>query len=291
MVSIITVNYNGANDTCEMIESFRKHETYTDYEIIVVDNGSSNPAEGQHIKTRCPEALVIQSTNTGFAGGNNIGIRQAKGDYIFCLNNDTIIKAPILEALVARLQKKRIGAVSPMIRFSYPPYDIQYYGDNRMTPITLRKTTPPYDAAHQEQYSLSHRTEVVHGAAMMLRRDVIDQIGLMYEGYFLFYEEFDWSYLLAEHGYDIWYEPKAVVYHKEGQTIGRITPMRRRYLSRSRIIFARRHLPGLNKLLSCTYLLSIVLTRDIINYIYRGRLDLALAAFKGSWSGIWYSIK
>ena len=286
MVSIITVNYNGANDTCEMIESFRKHETYTDYEIIVVDNGSSNPAEVPNIKARCPEAMVIQSTNTGFAGGNNTGIRQAHGDYIFCLNNDTIIKAPILEPLVARLQEGRTGAVSPMIRFSYPPYDIQYYGDNRMTPITLRKTTPPYDTAHQEQYSVAHPTEVLHGAAMMLRRDAIDQIGLMYEGFFLFYEELDWSYRLSEQGYDIWYEPKAVVYHKEGQTIGKITPTRRQFLSRSRIIFARRHLNGLNKMLSCSYLLSIVLTRDIINFVRKGRFDLALAAIKGSWSGI-----
>lgn len=81
MVSIITVNYNGLTDTCEMIASFRKYETYP-YEIIVVDNGSRNP-EADEIKTHHPEVKVVQNTNTGFAGGNNTGLKVAEGSYLF----------------------------------------------------------------------------------------------------------------------------------------------------------------------------------------------------------------
>lgn len=102
MVSIITVNYNGLADTCEMIASFRKHETHP-YEIIVVDNGSRMP-EADEIKLRHPEVKVVQNTNTGFAGGNNAGLTVAEGNYLFFLNNDTIIKEPILETLIHRLE-------------------------------------------------------------------------------------------------------------------------------------------------------------------------------------------
>ena len=101
LVSIITVNYNGLADTCEMIDSFRKYETYP-YEIIVADNGSRTP-EGEEIKKRYPEIKVIQNTNTGFAGGNNAGLKVAQGEYLFFLNNDTLIQKPMLEALVNSL--------------------------------------------------------------------------------------------------------------------------------------------------------------------------------------------
>ena len=121
MVSIITVNYNGLADTCEMIASFRKHETHP-YEIIVVDNGSRMP-EADEIKLRHPEVKVVQNANTGFAGGNNAGLTVAEGNYLFFLNNDTIIKEPILEMLIHRLEADpKNGGVSPMLKYSYPTH-------------------------------------------------------------------------------------------------------------------------------------------------------------------------
>ena len=85
----------------------------------------------------------------------------------------------------------------------------------------------------------------------MVRRDVIEKVGLMSEAYFLFYEEFDWSYRILKKQFKIWYEPASLVFHKEGQSIGKVTPMRAYYLSRGRVLFARRNLDGFNKLLSC----------------------------------------
>ena len=105
MVSVITVNYNGLTDTCEMIESFRRYETYP-YEIIVVDNGSRSP-EGEIIRNRYPDVKVVTGSNRGFAGGNNAALPLAAGDYLFFLNNDTLLRAPILESMVRRLQSDR----------------------------------------------------------------------------------------------------------------------------------------------------------------------------------------
>lgn len=102
-VSIITVNYNGVTDTCEMIESLKQHENYP-YELIVVDNGSASLNDYTLLKEKYPDAKVIRNDiNLGFAEGNNIGVKQATGDYLFFLNNDTIITRPILEILVKRL--------------------------------------------------------------------------------------------------------------------------------------------------------------------------------------------
>lgn len=285
MVSIITVNYNCWQDTCEMIASFKQYETYP-YEMIVIDNASQNDDAAQ-IVALYPEVIVVRSDkNIGFAGGNNLGYRYAKGDYIFFLNNDILLQKPVLQPLVQRLQEKCIGGVSPMIRFSYPPYEVQYYGHQKMSAITLKHTTPPYDPLHPENYLVDREVEVMHGAAMMLRRDVIENVGLMTEVYFLFYEEFDWSYELLKKKYRIWYEPASVVFHKEGRSIGKITPLRIYYLSRGRLIFARRQLSGIRKWISCLYLLGPVVLRNCMKYIRNREWKLLMASLKGTVHGI-----
>ena len=113
-VSIITINYNGKDDTVDLIESFGRYETYP-YEIIIIDNGSKNYGEHHVLSKYSPKPIVIRSDkNLGFAGGNNLGISYADGDYILFLNNDTIINQPILENLARALDNNpQIGCVSP----------------------------------------------------------------------------------------------------------------------------------------------------------------------------------
>ncbi len=284
MVSIITVNYNGWRDTCELIASLKQFETYP-YEVIVVDNASDGN-DVEQISQRYPEVtLVCSDRNLGFAGGNNLGYTHARGEYLFFLNNDTIVKTPVLEPLVERLKDSAVGGVSPMIRGFYPPGEVQYYGHQKMTPVTLKHATPAYDALHPEKYLTGREVEVMHGAAMMLRRDVIEKVGTMSEAYFLFYEEFDWSYRLLDHHYKVWYEPASVIYHKEGQTIGRITPFREYYLSRSRVLFARCNLKGVYKMASCCYLLGAVMLRNVVKYALNRDWKMLKATVSGSING------
>lgn len=285
MVSIITVNYNGLQDTCEMIASFKRHETYP-YQMVVVDNASVRN-EAEEIRIRFPEVTVVRSErNLGFAGGNNLGYAYANGDYIFYLNNDMEIREPILEKMVTRLKRSDIGGVSPMMRCFYPPYDLLYYGYGRMTAITLKHTTPLYDASKEALYNQPCLTEVMHGGAMMVRRDVIERVGRMTEVYFLFYEEFDWSYKITDAGYQLWYEPAAVVYHKEGMSIGKRSPMREFYLSRGRILFARRNNRGINRCLSCLYLSVLVLGRNLLRYGMYGEWTMVRAVLSGTFRGL-----
>lgn len=284
MVSIITVNYNGWQDTCELIASLKQFETYP-YEIIVVDNASKGD-DADKIHASHPDVVIVRSKcNLGFAGGNNLGYIHAKGEYLFFLNNDMVVKSPILLPLVRRLTDKNIGGVSPSIRYYYKPNLLQYYGYQDMTSITLKHTTESYDHSRANNFLYPKETEVLHGGAMMVRRDVIERVGKMTEVYFLFYEEFDWSRQMREAGYKLFYEPTSVVYHKESMTIKPQTPTREFYLTRARIIYARRNCKGLDKVLACAYQFFLAVPKKNITYLLKGRVDLAKAVCKGVFSG------
>jgi GT2 family glycosyltransferase len=116
---------------------------------------------------------------------------------------------------------------------------------------------------------------------MMLKREVIDKVGLMPECYFLYYEELDWSMMITRAGYEIWYEPASTIYHKESQSTGQNSPLRTYYITRNRLLLVKRNWSGLTKYLAYTYLQIIVVTRDMIKYIFKGRMDLFKATIKG----------
>lgn len=290
MVSIITVNYNGWKDTCDLIASLKKVETYP-YEIVVVDNASKGD-DVEQIKAAYPEVVVVSSDkNLGFAGGNNLGYQFAKGDYVFFLNNDMIIKAPMLESMVIRLSDNSFAGVSPCITFLYKPDLLQYYGYCDLTPITLKHTTESFNPSRLADFVKPKETEVLHGGAMMVRRDVIEKVGRMTEVYFLFFEEFDWSRRMREAGYKLFYEPKSVVYHKESMTIKQKTPMREYYLTRARMIYARRNCRGIAKPLACMYQLLLAVPKKTFSHLMRGRIDLAKSVWKGVYAGLFVHLK
>lgn len=289
MVSIITVNYNGWQDTCELIASLQKHETYP-YEIIVVDNASKGDDVAQ-IRYSFPDITVISSPkNLGFAGGNNLGYAYAKGEYLFFLNNDMIVKTAMLQPMVRCLEDKRNGGVSPCIVSLYHPEEVKYYGYKELSAVTLRHTTEPYDASRKKDFLVPKETEVLHGGAMMVRRDVIDCVGRMAEVFFLFFEEFDWSKRIRKGGYKLYYEPASVVYHKESKTIKPQTPLREYYLARSRMIFARRNCQGIDKYLSCLYQLLFALPKKLVTYSFKRKFGLAKAVWSGVWNGLFCKI-
>ena len=125
VISFITICYNGLADTCALIDSLQAAVHSVSYEIIVVDN-ASRQNEAAVISRRYPFVKTIRSKrNLGFSGGNNLGIREAGGKYIFLINNDTYITDDGLPALIERLESHpEIGAVSPKIRFAFPTYSV-----------------------------------------------------------------------------------------------------------------------------------------------------------------------
>lgn len=286
-ISIITINYNGLKDTCELLDTLPLEDD--SIEVIVVDNASKED-EATQIEQRYPQIKVIRSKeNLGFAGGNNLGIQAAQGKYLFFLNNDTLLRSKkedvrgkMFQPLINRLESSpKIGMVSPKIKFSWGDTHIQYAGYTPLSKITMRNRSIGFGEADNGQYDTPHSTPYAHGAAMMVKREVIDKAGLMPECYFLYYEELDWSMMIRRAGYDIWYEPACTVFHKESQTTGQNSPLRTYYITRNRLMFVKRNNPNVTRYLSYLYLIGIVALRDIIKYTLQRRPDLAKATIKG----------
>ncbi len=286
-ISVITINFNGLKDTCELIDSLPLENK--SIEVIVVDNASKED-EATLIEKKYPQVKVIRSKeNLGFAGGNNLGIQAAHGKYLFFLNNDTLlrckkedVRCKMFQPLIDRLESSpKIGMVSPKIRFSWGTNPIQYAGYTPLSKITLRNTAIGCGEDDHGQYDTPHPTPYAHGAAMMVKREVIDKASLMPECYFLYYEELDWSVMIRRVGYDIWYEPAFTVYHKESQTTGQQSPLRTYYITRNRLLFVMRNNLSATRFLSYTYLIGIVACRDILKYMLQRRIDLAKATLKG----------
>ena len=286
VLSIITINYNGLKDTCELIESLPANDK--SLEMIVVDNASTQD-EASEIERGFPHVTVIRSDrNLGFAGGNNLGIQASHGKYLFFLNNDTIIHQPsAISHLITRLESSdQIGMVCPKIRFTWGHQPIQFAGYTRLTSITLRNKTIGYGEEDKGQYDTPHPTPYAHGAAMLVKREVIEKVGMMPECYFLYYEELDWSVIIRKAGYDIWYDPAFTVFHKESQTTGKASPLKTFYTTRNRLLFAQRNIQGASKYLTYAYLVSVVAIRDMVKYTFTGKTDLAVAVIKGIWNFI-----
>ena len=285
-LSIITINYNGLKDTCELMETLPLEDKSV--EVIVVDNASKDD-EASILEQRYPQVTVIRSPkNLGFAGGNNLGIQAAHGKYLFFINNDTLFRGvghsltSYLLPLTSLLDSSdNIGMVSPKIRFSWGTNPIQYAGYTPLSSITMRNRAIGCGEADNGQYDIPHSTPYAHGAAMMVKREVIDKVGLMPECYFLYYEELDWSMMIRRAGYDIWYEPACTIYHKESQATGQNSPLKSYYMTRNRLLFAKRNISSPQKYLTYCYLIAIVAFRDILKSLLCHRPDLAKATFKG----------
>lgn len=278
-LSIITINYNGLKDTCELIDSIPFNN---DLEVIVVDNASTQD-EANIIDERYPLVKVIRSPhNLGFAGGNNLGIKEAEGKYILLINNDTYFKDFNIEPLINRIESSdKIGIVCPKLRFAWGNNPIQFAGYTPLSKITVRNQAIGFGEEDHGQYNTAHPTPYAHGAAMLIKREAIDKVDLMPECFFLYYEELDWSMMFSRAGYEIWYDPTCTVYHKESQTTGQNSPLRTYYITRNRLLIVKRNYKGINKYLSYIYLIGIVAPRDIIKFTLQGRLDLVKAVYRG----------
>lgn len=279
-LSIITINYNGIDDTCRMIESIPQEGIAT--EVIVVDNASLND-EASEIERKFPYVVVIRSEeNLGFAGGNNLGYKHSHGKKVLFVNNDTEFGLSGINPMIRRMEEdEKIGIVCPKIIFFDSNNTIQYAGYTPLTKLTLRNRAIGCGEKDMGQYANAHTSPYAHGAAMLVRREAIDKVGIMPECYFLYYEELDWSLTMTRAGFEIWYEPQATIYHKESRSTGRKSPLKLYYMSRNRLIFAMRNSDVTLGIASVAYVLMAILMKDVIGNIARNRASLAWASLVG----------
>ena len=108
-----------------------------------------------------------------------------------------------------------------------------------------------FDCPDDGSYDTPHPTPYLHGAAMIIKREVIEKIGMMPEIFFLYYEELDWSTSMTRAGYELWYEPRCTVFHKESQSTGQLSKLRTYFLTRNRLLYARRNIKGMEAVSTC----------------------------------------
>jgi GT2 family glycosyltransferase len=270
LVSIITVNYDHPEVTCDLLDSLR-HITYPSVEVIVVDNAS--PEDDPSIIPRSfPEVHFIQSKeNLGFAGGNNLGIRIAKGKYVLLLNNDTVVDPGFLEPLVDRFETDPLaGAASPKIKYFQAPDTLQFTGYSPLNPYTIRNKGYGHGVKDTGQFDNDAETNFVHGAAMMVPMEVIHKVGLMAECYFLYYEELDWGTRIKNAGYKLWYIHNSVVFHKESISAGKMSPLKIYYMNRARLTYLRRNITGFTFMIALSYQLFVAIPKNAMKFLVKG---------------------
>lgn len=276
-VSIVSVNYNQHELTCDMIASL-KCMSYSNIEIIIVDNASTTSVS--FIKEKHPEIKIISSNkNWGFAGGNNIGFKVATGDYILMLNNDTEVKKDFLAPLVDLLENdSKVGIVSSKILY-YDNHLIQYAGAAPIHPITSRNRYFGNKEKDNGNFNDLIETAYSHGACMMFRTSLLKETGYFYEGYFLYYEELDFSEKVKRLGYKIMMEPKSIILHKESASTVKGSPLKTYYLNRNRLLFLRRNLKGVSFLLASLYFILVSIPKNSVVYVLQ--LNHLKALYRG----------
>jgi GT2 family glycosyltransferase len=268
LVSIITVNFNQPGVTEDLLRSIFLLNNYGNVELIVVDNGSTiNPVPGWEKKY--PSVRFIRSEkNIGFAGGNNLGISFAKGDYLFLINNDTEVTEDLIANLASTLDKNPdVGIISPKIVYHHSDI-IQYAGYTPLQYITGRNKCIGQFEKDQGQYDKKiGKTGYAHGAAMMVSRQAIEKAGMMEENFFLYYEELDWCERIKKRGLEIWINTQAVIYHKESMSVGRQSSLKEYYMNRNRILIVRKHAPTLVYPIFLLYFITIVAPVKMVRYL------------------------
>lgn len=281
-VSIIILNWNGWQDTLECLDSLRKIK-YPNYKVLVIDNGSGDESVEkiknwlENNKSVIGYKLLVNSYNAGFAGGNNQGIKQALkngADYVLLFNNDTIVDPFFLDKLVeAAEQDKNIGIAGSKIYFYSDPKRIWFGGGKinwlktRGSHLRLNENEKDSGESGGEEAEKSFPTDYITGCAMLIKKEVIEKIGVLSEDYFLYYEDTDYCLRAKKAGWQSVLAPESRIWHKISQSAKEFSPSYVYYHTRNGLMMAKRMSGSVKTIL--VYIFSVCLAaKQIIKYLF-----------------------
>lgn len=242
-VFIVILNWNGWRDTLACVESCRKL-TWSNFRIVVVDNDSTDGSEEilrQHLK----DVEIIQSgANLGFAGGNNVGIRRALAcgaDYVWLLNNDAEAESDALTMLVETMEREPSSGIAGSKIYYYDTPRCIWFAGGMWEKGRLRLRQRGANQLDEGQFERVCELGSVSGCSMLVRVAAIREMGLMEEGYFLYWEDTEWCARVREKGYKVLFVPASQIWHKVSASTGHGSFAQYYYSVRNGLFFLRQH--------------------------------------------------
>lgn len=276
----IILNWNGKEDTLACLESLKHVYTHHIQMTTVVVDNASHDGSVEAIKEKFPNVEIVQNTeNFGFAKGNNRGIEyalQQGADYLFILNNDTLVNKYCIEEMVHIAQlHKHVGIVSPKIYFApgfeyhkdrYSEHEkgkVLWYAGGQIDWNNVYGVHRGVDEVDKRQYDTVDQLDFASGCAVLVKREVFERVGMFDEKFFLYFEDTDLSMRVKKAGFTILFAPKAIVWHKNaGSAGGSGSKLQDYYTTRNRMLFGMRYAPLRTK---------IALVRESLRLLKSGR--------------------
>jgi N-acetylglucosaminyl-diphospho-decaprenol L-rhamnosyltransferase len=251
-LSIIIVTWNSRSDIERCLGSIAESGTVTPVEIIVVDNASRDETAAFVRKGFSGVELLVNETNTGFAAGNNRGLDAARGQFLLLLNPDTYVHAGAFDTLVTFMKEHpQVWACGPPVfnaDGSPQRTGVRFPGlwNMLVESLFLDRVFPRTRVfgGHKELYrepGLPRKVDYVQGSCLLVRRKAMEQVGMLDEGFFMYFEETDWCRRMKEAGGEVLYVPGPGIVHYGGGTTGHYDERRLMSYHRSILRFYRKH--------------------------------------------------
>lgn len=280
IIYAITVNFNSEKETIDCVTSLQKLSVPPAFQlkILVVNNSDSTTIS--KFKNKFPMIPLLQSQeNLGFAQGVNTGIEYAlsnNADYIFLINNDTVAHKNLLLDLLKEFEKnKNAGIASPKVYFAKGfEFHKQRYSQDELGKViwyaggkidwkNVIGSHRGVDEVDSGQYDKTQTTDFATGCCMLIKREVLEQVGLFDKRYYLYYEDADFSERVKKAKFEILYVPTAVLWHKNASSAGGSgSSLQDYFISRNRLLFGMTYAPLRAKL---------ALLREAVSLLFNGR--------------------
>src|SRR5258708_1747803 len=279
-VTVVAINFNREDVTFAWLDSMQKIKTsgFT-FDIVIVDNASKKPFQLSKNQQKENIHVLRSEENTGFNGGNNIGLTFALehgADYIMIINNDTIVDPDMIKNLFEVLESDpKIGVSTPKIYFAkghefhkvrYKKEDLGkvfWYAGGHTDWANVKSVHRGVDEVDRGQYNKNEQVSFASGCCMLFKREVLEKVGLLDEKYFLYFEDADINERIQRAGYTISYVPKAVLWHINAASSGGSgNQLQDYFLTRNQMLFGMKYAPLRTK---------FALLRQSFRYLLNGR--------------------
>jgi len=286
LIHVIILTWNRLQDTLACLESLLATE-YSNLRIVLVDNGSSDDTPAI-VRTTFPTVTVVENgRNLGFAAGTNVGIRYAladETDFVFLLNNDTLVDRSLFQHLLGVIEPG-VGMVAPKIYYADDPNRIWSVGAMKH-PLTLERSGDGRNQLDAGQWDLVLDRDYLVGCALLISRQLLEEIGLFDEAFFVYYEDSDLTLRAREGGYRLLLAPQAKIWHRvSASSGGSDTPNERYWMAHSSVRFFCKHTRGWHWMIVVPFRMGSAL-KLTLRLLSRGNVTATTAYWRGLLDGL-----